>query len=428
MDKFKNDKKFLFIHYHYPPIRSSGIYRNYYFSDALTKLVGRNYLITTDNRNYLSIETLPINPNISIQEVFTLDYRRTLALFQKGKGKSETHFKESTKQSFIASWLIKLQRSFPFSIFLAEGALIYIILGYFKGKKLVEKEGINVLYSSFMPYADHIIAYLLKRRYPQLIWVADFRDLQVEPIYKNTFFPDFQRKTEKYLLRKANVVTTVSEGISAKMRQLHSNVHTITKGVALREPTEYFDKFTIHYSGSLFLDFRDPRPLFKALFNLLKDDKIDKNKVCFLYAGKDGTRISQYSDECGINPIFEDKGMVSRIEALDMQNRSHINLLLTSASDEHTGLLTGKLFEYIDSGREILCLIKGSKDEEIEKMFDSYGLGSVIYDEITVTNYVLEKYEEWLNTGEVISHQEKEKIVNEMSWQCQAEKLLALIS
>jgi glycosyltransferase involved in cell wall biosynthesis len=249
----------------------------------------------------------------------------------------------------------------------------------------------------------------------------------VEPIYKNTLWPGFQKKVEKFLLQKADTVTTVSDGISAKMKEIHPDVHTITKGVTLRPVQSSFDHFTIHYSGSLFLDYRDPRPLFRVMHKLLSSQKMDLNKVRFIYAGKDGQRMSLWAAEKGLEPIFVNKGMLPRYEALDYQSKSHINLLLTSASEEHTGLLTGKLFEYIEAGREILCWIKGSKDQEIEKMFDDYGLGSVLFKEDDLEAYVIQKYREWIETGEVRTHHKQEKIMKELSWEHQAGKVLQLI-
>lgn len=423
-----NETRFLFIHYHYPPIKNSGVYRNYYLSTSITDKSGESYLITTDNRKILPNESLTLHPEMIRHEAITFDYRKIISLLKGKKSKSGAQFSEKTKESFFASWMIKLLRSFPFNIFLAEGSIVYIIHAYFIAYKIIRTKNVKIVISSFMPYSDHIIAWLLKRKFPSLIWIADFRDLHVEPIYNNVFWPDFQKRIEKFLLKKADVVTTVSDGISKKMMALHDNVHTVTKGVSLREKKDSFDQFTIHYSGSLFQNFRDPRPLFNVLAGLMKEQKIDKDKICFLYAGKDGSLMSQWAQECGISDIFENKGMVPRNDAMEMQDKSHINLLLTSASAEHAGLLTGKLFEYIEAGNEILCLINGTRDKEIETMFANYQLGSVLYDEEQLRAYILAKYKEYIQTDQVMAHHLHEKITRDMSWQRQAERVLDLVS
>ena len=176
---------------------------------------------------------MPIHPKIIVKESFTLDYRRIIAWVTGRNEKAGAQFSEQTKESLFIAWLIKLQRSFPFNIFLAEGSFFYILISYRKAVNIIRQQDVNVVFSSFMPYADHIIAWMLKRKFPQLIWIADYRDLHVEPIYKNVLWPDFQKKVEKLILNKADVVTTVSDGLSQKMSALHHHVHTITKGCLL---------------------------------------------------------------------------------------------------------------------------------------------------------------------------------------------------
>lgn len=422
------DNCFLFIHYHYPPIKNSGVYRNYYLSTAISDKCTASYLITTDNRKILPNESLPLHSRMQRFEAITFDYRKVISLLKGKKNQSGAQFSEKTKASFFASWMIKIQRSIPFNIFLAEGSIFYIIHAYFIGKRLIRTKNINIIYSSFMPYSDHIVAWMLKKKFPSLIWVADFRDLHVEPIYKNVIWPNFQKKVEKFILGNADVVTTVSDGISQKMMALHQNVHTITKGVDIRTSKIGFDKFTIHYSGSLFQQYRDPKPLFNVLAGLIKEHKINKDKICFLYAGKDGSLMQQWAGTCGISDVFVNKGMLSRNEAIEIQDKAHINLLLTSASDEHAGLLTGKLFEYIEAGKEILCFIKGSRDKEIETMFTKFQLGIVLYDEDKIREYILKKYNEYIKTGEVKANHLQDAILQNMSWERQADRVFDLVS
>lgn len=419
--------KFLFIHYHYPPIKNSGVYRNYFLSSHISEITGHTFLITSDNRKYLPNEELPIHQNLEKHEVFTLDYRRIIAWLNRKEKKAGAQFSEKTKESSLVVWLIKLQRSFPFNLILAEGSFIYILNGYLRSCKIIKSQNVRVVFSSFMPYADHIIAWMLKKTFPSLVWVADFRDLHVEPIYKNVLWPDFQKKIEKYILKKADVVTTVSQGISQKMHSLHQNVHTVTKGVTLRPKKQHFDKFTIHYSGSLFQQYRDPRPLFRVLSVLIQQKVVDRQKISFLYAGKDAGLMNEWVQESGIQDIYNCKGMVRRTEALEMQDKSHINLLLTSSSDEHTGLLTGKLFEYIEAGNEILCLINGPHDKEIEAMFAKYNLGEVHYQEEHLYKYIKDSYLEFLEYGLLKRKHLKSEIIDDMSWEKQAQLVVDLV-
>ena len=420
------NKEILFIHYHYPPMRSSGIYRNYHMSTSLTKVLGKSLLITTDNSKVLANEPLPVHPDMTIHTIFTPDYRRFIS-WLKPKNKVSNHYAEKRKTNALMSLLIRIQRSFPFSIFIAEGGPVYIIAGYLKAKKLIRENNIKIIYSSFMPYADHLIAALLKKTFPSLVWVADFRDLLTEPIYQNTVWPGLQRWFESRILSGSNLITTVSEGLSRKMTFTGRPVITLTKGVDIREPVEQYKKFSIGYSGSLFLHFRDPRPLYRELRELFKSGDIQAEDVEFLYAGKDGPTMQTWAEEEGVGPIFRNLGYLSRDEALVIQSRSHINLLLTSASPEHYGLLTGKLFEYFEAGNPILCLVRGTHDPEIELIFNELHAGLVAYDSVENGNmreFLLDKYREWKTSGKVAPVIDRELLQKQYSWEGQARKLI----
>lgn len=426
-----NPTSVLFIHYHYPPLKNSGIYRNYFLSSSIADLTHHCSVITSDNRKYLPTEEMPIHPRVTVHEVTTLDYRRLIAWMKGKKSKAGAQFSEGTKKSFWMLWAIKIQRSFPFNIFLAEGGLFYIINAYIKACQTIREGNIGIVYSSFMPYADHIVAYCIKRTFSQIHWVADFRDLHVEPIYKNTIWVPFQYWIEKKILAKADLVTCVSDGISHKMRRLHPNVMTLTKGVSKSEGTVLqYDKFTISYVGSLFLDFRDPSLVFRALCELIIEGVLDKSKIQILYAGKDSVSMEEKIRQATLEDIYEDRGMVTRAVAMDIQCRSHINLLLTSSSPDHQGLLTGKLFEYFEAGNPIICLIKGVYDPEIEDIFNMLHAGCIIYDPGNIEplkNFITTKYLEWIATSKVQPTIDTTVLLQNFSWKGQAEKLISAI-
>ena len=405
-------------------MHNSGVYRNYFMSHALSERFSlKSYVLTTDNVHLMAQDALPISDKIVIEPIYTLDYRTILAKWRPVNSNKGIHLKESNKSSKFTQFLIRLQRSFPFFLMLAEGSFFYIFNAYRKASKLVKTESITIVYSSFMPYADHIVAWALKRKYPHLVWVADFRDLHLEPIYKNTLWPSLQRWFEKKILASADIVTSVSDGLCDKLKAYHDKPLTITKGVTLRAEQVLFKQFTISYVGGLFRNFRDPRPIFKAI---KKWREISKASVVFRYAGKDGAQMRAWANECGIEDIFLDIGYVGRSEASLTQDRSHINVLLTSSSDDHKGVLTGKLFDYIESRRPVLCSVNGVYDDELQLFFSTYSLGNIFYnnDEDAIVQYLDTLYREWTTTGNIISILDMDRIKNSLSWEGQASKIL----
>ncbi len=425
--KLHSIPRILLIHYHYPPLKNSGGYRNYFLSHAFAENGLQVEVITSSNVRRLPTDVLPPHRNVHIHIVPVLDYR-TLAFWFSGGKKKGAQFSENAKQSKVIRWLMRVQRSFPFHLFLAEGGILYIFAAYFKAVSLIRKQDVKAIYTSFMPYADHWVGWLLKKTFPQLQWVADFRDLHAEPIYQNVIWPGVQQRFEKRILRSADLVTTVSEGISAKMKLLHHHVITVPKGLKKRPAKNKYAQFTLAYTGSLFLEFRDPAPVFRALQQLLEKGMMDAEDIRWLYAGKDGKKMLSKAAEFGMEHIFVDAGYVSRSEATDIQDRSHVNLLLTSASPEHTGLVTGKLFEYLEAETPVLCLIKGSRDPEIEHLIETFQCGQIFNDPPDSTHeikdFLLKQYRAWKQQTPADFLPLSDEFLAEYSWQSRAKLIL----
>ena len=413
----------LCLHYYFPPLLSTAVIRNYHIACTFAEFYDNVHVITSDNHTRFPSEGRTFPSNLHLQSTYTLDYRRLLA----GKSKKDSHNATTKKASPFFQWLLKVQKSYPFSLILAEGNFIYIYGAYQKSKKLIDQGRITTIYSSFGPYADHFVAYLLKKKYPHLRWVADFRDLQIEPIYKNVVLPNYQARIEKKILSKADLVTSISDGLSKQLALNNRPTKTVLRGVKLRKPVAQYEKFTISYTGSLYFDYRDPRALFYELKSMIDSREIKSIDLQIIYAGRDGLRFSEWISEAGLSGVFIDKEMVAQEEAKIIQNRSHINLLLTSSSPELTGVLTGKVFEYFEALNPTLCLINGVYDPEFEALFSELNAGTVVYNppisKGKMRSFILEKYQEWKTTHQVKSTLNQEIIKSKYGWKSQVEKM-----
>ena len=394
----------LLLSYWFPPFAITSK-RSFFIFKELKKTTRNIKVISTSNLNVFiknkNTHTIP-----ELETAFTIDHR-SLRLW---KNNEKFTTSEKKKNSFNFK-LYHFINSFPFNILMGEGGLLYIFNSYILGKRFLKKNRNTLLVSSFRPYSDHVVAYLLKKKFPQSIWVADFRDLHIDPVLKETFFPRFQKWCNKKILSRADVATTVSEGLAAHLRPLHPNVVVLRNGIGglpyaagnIAAP----NKFTICYTGSMFRDLRRPDMLLEALTELFLEKKIERQKTQIIYAGKDTATWESLIGKYYLKDIFQTYGSVPHVQSLQLQRSSHINLLLTYSSPELRGNVTGKLYEYLASGRPILLLVNGDRDEELEKIFTETNAGLVACekskDTDTVKNFVLEKYNEWTSTGKVIS-------------------------
>jgi hypothetical protein len=394
----------LLIAYWFPPA-SNQTWRSYRMFSALQNYFREIRIISTSNRNFLPIKDFNDTAK-HVSTALTLDHR----LFTYFNRKEIKHVDEKFKPKW-AFKIYNLFNSFPFNLLIGEGGFLYIISGYKKGLGLINKKYPTLVFSSYRPYSDHAIAYLIKCSRPHTTWVADFRDLHVDPALKETYFPKIQSWFNKKILAKADVVTTVSKGLAEHLKAIHPNVVVLRNGIgelpitpAANSQLPTVKHFTITYTGSMFRDLRKPDLLLEALSELIAAQKIAAEQVQIRYAGKDTATWIPLLEKYGLVPsIFLGLGNVTHQEAVQLQCSTHINLLLTYATPELKGNATGKLYEYLAAKQPVLLLVNGCKDEELEEIFEATNAGMIAYDSMNhkdlVKAFLLETYQEWQMTG-----------------------------
>ncbi len=431
-------KPLLLLTYFYPPIKSIAVLRSYYFSQFVAPYFNGTHVITTSNRRRLAAENMVFTEGCKIHEAFTCDYRTLSSL----RSRSSVGFQESTKANPLIQFFIKLNKSFPTTLLWGEGGLVYIIHSFLIAARLIRKHRIETVYSSFSPYSDHFVAYLLKICFPKLVWIADFRDLHVEPHYDIVYWRPFQHWCNRQILKKANLVTTVSEGLAKHLRVYHNEVYVFQNGIAPLpiesgseisiEPVSKADfpkKFTIGYTGSMYGDERNPQLLLEIIKNLVAKNILTTDNFQLVYAGKDTQLWLDWMKRFDLTDYFVSHGLVTLQEAKRIQATSHINLLLTTATPEWTGVMTGKFYEYLAALQPILILINGTQDLEFEEIMTRLNAGCVAYNDKShdiLRGFILEKFSEFQQNGFVNQTVYVEKL-KELEWAFTVEKLIQKI-
>jgi hypothetical protein len=393
----------IFISYYFPPIKSVGVIRNFHLAQIAHKIFTDLYILTTSNQKILPKEEADLSSFKSVELINTIDYRTIIQRFYT-KNKN-THYPESVKQNKLIQWLIKANESLPLNLFVGEGGLIYLIDGYYKAKKLIKKSSAKIfVITSFRPTANVLIGFLLKINYPHIIWINSFQDAPYDPIRKNTIIPNLQNYLWRKILKQSNLNITTSSGIKYAIDSLNNKNITFENGVIFRENlTHNAEQFTISYTGSLYHDLRDPKLLFEALTHLVLSKKIQVNKLKIIYMGKD---IAKWKSFCDTYPLllnaFSIENISERIHSLEIQQKSHINLMLTWSEGSQGGTIPAKLYEYIGAGNYIISLVKGIENSDLSYLLGTLHIGSVYHygkaeDMEKLKNDLLKLYTRWIN-------------------------------
>jgi len=403
--------------------------RNYHFAKYLSKLFDSSFLITIKNIS-IPLKDEITNDFIEEYRVFNFDYRNLANLFSSKKNsiRNKTNAKNNSQK---AKFIRKFFDSYPTNILFGEGGVLYIINSILRGIKLVRKNKITHLYSSYRPMADHLIAYYLKLIFPHLFWIADFRDPPVDDSRDHVYLKKLQWWFVKRLMKKANKVIAVSDGVTTNIQRVRSDAITVKNGIYKLfdfSNEKKYPKFTLSYTGSIYQKFHKPDYLFDALKTLLEDEKINKNNFQIVYAGKDSVIWDNWMAKYHLEDLSVNLAELSLVKAIKLQYQSHINVLFSWSNDDIKGLLSGKLFEYLATGNPIFSLINGSKDEEFEQIFKELNAGFVFYNNESdkIAKQINKMYEEWGINGE-ISHQYSNLVVDKYSWESKIDTLKELI-
>jgi glycosyltransferase involved in cell wall biosynthesis len=274
--------------------------------------------------------------------------------------------------------------------------------------KLINSECIDAIISSSGPPTCNLIAKDLKEKH-DIPWIADFRDLWTQNHYYqySRFRHFFETKLELRSLSSADALTTVSQPLVVKLKQLHpakkifsipNGFDPLQKNPGLPLPRQ----FTITYTGSLYRGKRDPEPLFQVLGEIVSNGLVDPNDLSVEFYGPREDWLKDEAKRYGLNGIVKINGAISRDASIEKQRRSHLLLLLTWDKPEEKGVYTGKVFDYLAAGRPILSM--GISGGVVEDLLKCTGAGFHVSSQEDLKRIILNTYQEYKSTSTINYH------------------------
>ena len=241
----------------------------------------------------------------------------------------------------------------------------------------------DVIISSFGPESSHYIGRYLKNKHPKAIWIADYRD----PLYSGEatkgFLVYWAKNFPNRITKKADAITTVSKGFVQCLNvQARKNVFVINNGFdkddlnGIELSKCKMDKLEFAYIGSLLVGRRDITPFLNALFELIKEGKIDKNQIRLSYAGNDWKEFDLQLAKVRLPIEVKNYKKIPKKQALQMEVNADVLLMAAWNTKEYTGSLPLKLYEYMMVGRPIICVVSGNGvNSELKEVIDRCGVG-----------------------------------------------------
>lgn len=247
---------------------------------------------------------------------------------------------------------------------------------------IIKREKIDAIITTGPPHSTHLIGLELKKKFPALRWIADLRDPWTDIYYNKALYQlPIARKInlnyERSVLLAADHLVTVSGGVR--------------DGFCAHAPVA--DKFSVIPNGYDEDDFKDVLPAQKPSGRLVLSYIGTLSPLYDIDALAEALKLvpRQRSSELllrlvgGVSP-----GIAAELSKLPVelefvayqQHRDAIGymmgsdlLLLLLPREDGRGVLTGKFFEYLASGRPILLI--GDKNSELAAYVEKFRAGRV---------------------------------------------------
>ena len=236
-------------------------------------------------------------------------------------------------------------------------------------RRLVTSRTYDCVVTSSPPESSHLIGLLLGRHRPA--WVADFRDGWTFEPYRERFPTGAQRQLDHWLERRVALTAELTVGATEPIaddlaRRVGAPATHVPNGwdeanapASVPEPRRS-GNVTLVYTGTLSGEWgRDPAPLFQALGEVSAEVG---GRLRLVHAGRLRTGERTLIDRSAASTAVEHLGTLDRAGALALQRSADALVLITSRNSSEA---TGKLFEYIFSGRPIIALAENNEAARI---------------------------------------------------------------
>ena len=372
-------KKVLIITYYWPPAGGSGVQRWLKFSKYLRGFDIEPVIYTIDNPSYPILDKsseseIPKDLEILKQAIF--EPNSMLSFFGRNNKKESAGFLNPNP-----TFLGKIVQYIRANYFIPDARKFWIQPSVNFLSNYLENNHIDAIITTGPPHSMHLIGLELKKKLG-IKWISDFRDPWTEIDYFQQL-PLTKKATKKHqdleqeVLINSDMVVVVGETMKEKFLKHTKRIEVLTNGFDTIEDlsTQKLDeKFSITHVGLMNSD-RNPTILWKVLNEISNTNLNFKNDLRIKLIGKLDDAVIQDLKVFDHNTI-ETIPYLDHKDVGKYQASSQILLLSINEVPSAKGIITGKIFEYLQAKRPILAI--GPEDGDAAMILKNTNAGTIV--------------------------------------------------
>lgn len=275
----------------------------------------------------------------------------------------------------------------------------------------------DVIISSYPMIWSFMLCYKMKSKNKNLKWIADFRDICGRATIDMSEYAHWHINYVKRRSRLADAVLHVDDFIDTHTDKRVKD-YTVTNGYDPEEaaPPKKPGRFDLVYTGSIYGKLQDFGAVYKAINELIAEGEIDKENIRVIYVGTHGKQALMLAKSHDAAEYFTNLNEIPRYKVHELQRNAAILIQSAFNIEGDNCAWTGKMYEYMMSQKPIVYVVNGDKPNSFPSKYMPK-LGGVCYESTRhletypeLKNYILSKYREWEETGNVTIVQDKDYV------------------
>ncbi len=378
--------KVLFLCYYFPPMGMGGTQRSTKFVKYLPAFGWQPVVVTVTDVIYYA-QDYSLLDELRHTRIIRTGSLDPLRLWQKLFRSEKPQSTSATSSRFWGSLWNHLNKLLTSWIFIPDSKILWLPFALFASIKLIAQEKIKVIYTTSPPHSAQLGGMMLKLL-TGARWVADFRDDwtggESQPC-PTIFHSCLNRLLEKCVLKFADRVIGMCDFLTESLRRksgyasFKEKFFTLMNGYDAEDFAGLLDlkphsTFTITHSGSI-SQVSDPQLFLKAIHSLFEQQPALQKQIRIQFFGSDifGNLPQAIEKYCLEKIIFPATYLPHR-QVLEEIMKSHLLLLIIHKQSAEE-IITGKVFEYLASGKPILLL---SEEGTVARLLQKLERGTVV--------------------------------------------------
>jgi len=371
--------KVLIITYYWPPSGGSGVQRWLKFVKYLQDFGIEPVVFTVDNPKYPILDPSlekEIPKNITILKQPIWEPNNILSFFKKENTQQSAGFL-NPNPTFFGKILQYIRANY----FIPDARKFWIQPSVKYLKQYLSENKIDAIITSGPPHSLHLTGLELKKEL-NIKWISDFRDpwteidyLEQLPLTKKSI--QIHQELEKEVVEKSDAVLVIGKTMKENFSKFSKKIHVITNGFdtdVISQKATLDTKFTITHVGLMNAD-RNPISLWKAIQEISQENKEFAKDYQIQFVGRIAPEVRDSLEEYQIKNST-DIGYVLHQEVTKYQQRSQVLLLAINNVKSAKGVITGKIFEYLQAKRPILAI--GPTDGDLAEILKETHSGIIV--------------------------------------------------